>query len=128
MADYEFISVRFTPAEIAFIREAFPNRATVEAIELAALAEAGRRMKEIADAEKLLRGYRSAEPAPAKTRPPGRKPQRPLPIAPKREREIETAAQALNAKVDAEAEARRARQRWADVGPDAFREVSEKRA
>ena len=123
-----FISVPFTADEVAFIREAFPNRATVEAIKLGALAEAGRRMKEITDAEKLLRDYRSLapfEPAPAKVLPPAREATRPLPITPKRNGEIEKAAQALRAKLDSEDETRR-RQRWDDLGPEAFKNTARK--
>lgn len=134
MTDFEFISVRFTRVELDFIRQAFPNRATVEAIELAALTEAGRRIREISDAEKLLRDYRGSVPAepappkkPTKARPPARERKKPLAIPPKREGEIDKAARSLRAKMDGDDEAQR-RKMWAELGSKAFEDAGRKHA
>ena len=129
---FDFISIPFTEDEVNFIRSAFPSLSTVEAVRLAAMVESARRMKEITDAEKLLRDYRAANhhaAEPVEAHGAAGTPLLPLSIDPKREIDIEIAADRLrgkmNAKSDAKAEAWR-REQWGDLPRDSFNNLKRK--
>ena len=122
----EWISIPFIEEEVNFIRIAFPGYSTVEAIKLAALSEAGQRVRKICEAEKLLRDYRSyelvAEPDKAV---PTKATARPLPISQKREAEIEAKSRELRKKMNAEDEARhRQLDTNAEIRPSPIRQLA----